>query len=121
MRSTRSSKMRILLAAVLPAVASMTVGFASPAAADYSAGEQKFLNGIGGGGRYPDSILKLGYSVCEAVGSNRMDISSAERNMAQAMNWSMSVAGNFNYYALKYLCPDVFNAQPGADVGELGR
>lgn len=102
--------MRVLLAAVLPAVASMTVGFASPAAADYSAGEQKFLNGIGGGGRYPDSILELGYSVCEAVGSDRMDKSSAVHNLAEAMNWSTSVAERFNYYAWTCLCPGVFDS-----------
>ena len=113
--------MRYLIATGLFAVASMTVWFASPAAADYSDGEQEFLDGIGGGGRYPNEILKLGYSVCELVGSNRMDSSSAVHKVAEAMNWSVPVADTFNYYALKYLCPNVFNSIPGADVGELGR
>ena len=112
--------MRFLLAAVALA-AGVNLGLASPAAADYSAGEQEFLNGIGGGGRYPDEILKLGYSVCKLVGSNRMDTSSAVHKVAEAMNWSVPVADTFNYYALKYLCPEVFKSQPGADVGELGR
>lgn len=121
MTSLKLLRTRLLVAAVAPVVAGMTVGLAPPAAADYSAGEQEFLNGIGGGGRYPDEILKLGYSVCKLVGSNRMDASSAVHKVAEAMNWSVSVADTFNYYALKYLCPNVFNSIPGADVGELGR